>query len=119
MKTCLVILTLVLTGCVSTGVVPMDKDIYMVSKRSAQFGFGPADGVKADVYREANEFCEKQNKKVSCHTFRHSFATHILKARYDIRTVQELLGHANVVTTMIYTHVLNRPGLSVKSPADT
>jgi hypothetical protein len=64
MKTCLVILTLVLTGCVSTGVVPMDKDIYMVSKRSAQFGFGPADGVKADVYREANEFCEKQNKKV-------------------------------------------------------
>ena len=58
------------------------------------------------------------NKKVSCHTFRHSVATHILKARYDIRTVQELLGHANVVTTMIYTHVLNTPGLSVKSPAD-
>jgi site-specific recombinase XerD len=79
---------------------------HHVDERSVQ------RAVKAAVYQAGLA------KAVSYHTFRHSFAIHLLEAGYDIRTVQELLGHKDVSTTMIYTHVLNRGGRGVMSPAD-
>jgi site-specific recombinase XerD len=75
------------------------------------------EGSLQQVFKRAVRATEL-TKRITCHTLRHSFATHLLESGSDIRTVQELLGHSNITTTMIYTHIVKQAGAGVRSPLD-
>lgn len=90
---------------------------YVDPETGRRFRHHLDESVLQRAVKEAAALADSK-KHVTCHTFRHSFATHLLEDGYDIRTIQELLGHGDVSTTMIYTHVLNRGGRCVRSPMD-
>ena len=96
--------------------VPRDVALPRRARRDGAVAPSPRDGVQRAVRAAAAQ--AGIAKPASCHSLRHSFATHLLARGHGIRTVRELLGHASVRTTMIYTHVLNRGGLGVRSPLD-